>query len=224
MSYLNQSFINFFKALLKHNSKEWFDENRNIYKKEVKEPFFNLVAEMINRIQEHEPNVLIRPSDAIMRINRDIRFSKDKTPYKTYMGANISAYGKKDKSYPSFAFQISAEEIIIYGGVYMLETDKLENIRNYIAKKPKSFSTAYSTQSFKDKFGNIQGEQYKRFPKELENVAEKEPFIRNKQFYYSASLEPKFITSNELPELLMEYYEAGKKVNDFLKVASGYTF
>lgn len=223
MSYLNQSFIDFFNELSTDNSKKWFDENRKIYEKEVKKPFSLLVEEMINRIQEYEPKMQIKPSDAIMRINRDIRFSKDKTPYKTYVGANISVFGKKDKSYPSFAFQVSPEEVVIYGGVYMLEKDRLENIRNHIIKNPKSFSTAYNAKSFKEKYGKIQGEQYKLVPTELQAIAKKEPYIMNKQFYYSASLTPKFITTKELPEKLMEYYHAGKKVNDFLKLASGYT-
>ncbi len=216
MNYFNASFLKFFKELSKNNTTEWFNENRKTYEKEVKNPFSDFVEEMIKRIQKYESEVQIKPSEAIMRINKDIRFSKEKTPYNTHVAANISKYGKKDKSYPGFYFQLSPEGIMIYGGAYMIEKNTLQDIRNYIASDLNGFSAAYNDKSFKQKFGKIQGEQHKRIPTEFQNVVEKEPLIVNKQFYYSASLKSDIITSDELPDKLMEYYLAGKKVNDFL--------
>jgi uncharacterized protein (DUF2461 family) len=101
----------------------------------------------------------------------------------------------------------------------MVEKLTLQYIRNYISNNLKDFSAAYNDKSFKQKFGEIQGEQHKRIPTEFQSVSEKEPLIVNKQFYYSASLNPTIITSDELPDKLIEYYCAGKKVNDFLKNA-----
>lgn len=221
MSHFSPEFLKFFKELSNNNNKNWFDENRKRYEKEVKKPFSNFVAEMIERIQKYESEIQIKPSDAIMRINNDIRFSKDKTLYKTHVAANISVYGKKDKSYPGFYFQLSPEGVMIYGGAYMVESATLQNIRNQIAGNLNSFSKVYNDKTFKEKFNSIQGEKNKRIPKEFQLVSEKEPLIANKQFYYSASLKPNFITSDELPDKLMEYYLAGKKVNDFLKLAWG---
>lgn len=219
MSYFNPTFLKFFKDLSKNNTTAWFNENRKTYETEVKKPFSDFVEEMIGRIQKYEPEVQIKPSDAIMRINKDIRFSKDKTPYKTHVAANISVYGKRDKSFPGFYFQLSPESIGIYGGSYMVDKNTLQNIRNRIASNLKKFSAVYNDKDFQDKFGKIQGEQNKRIPPEFRAVLEKEPLIANKQFYYSASLPPEIITSAELPEKLMEYYLAGKKVNDYLKEA-----
>ena len=219
MSYFNPTFLQFFKELSKSNNTTWFNENREIYENEVKKPFSNLVEEMIKRIQQHEPDVRIKAVDAIMRINKDIRFSKDKTPYNTHVSANISVYGKKNKSYPGFYFKLSPEEIIIYGGAYIPKNKILQNIRNYIFDNLEDFSTAYNDNLFKEKFGSIQGEQNKRIPTEFQTISEKEPLIANKQFYYAASLQSDIITSDKLPDTLMEYYLAGKKVNDFLKLA-----
>ncbi len=219
MSYINPGFLNFFKELSKNNSSAWFNENRKTYEKEVKKPFAELVEEMIRRIQKHEPDVQIKASDAIMRINKDIRFSKDKTPYNTHMAANISAFGKKDKSYPGFYFQLSPEGIMIYGGAYAVENPTLLNIRNHIAGNLKDFAQAYSDKSFVEKFGKIQGEQNKRIPPEFQAAVDKEPLVANKQFYYAANLKPDVIASDALPDKLMEFYLAGKKVNDFLKQA-----
>ncbi|MGE0567016.1 MAG: DUF2461 domain-containing protein [Bacteroidia bacterium] len=219
MKHFNPAFLKFFNELSKNNSTEWFNENRKTYEKEVKKPFSDFVDEMIKRIQKHEPDVKIKASEAIMRINKDIRFSKDKTPYNTHVSANISVYGKKDKSYPGFYFQLSPKGIMIYGGAYMVENTTLQALRSHIADNLKEFVKIYSDKSFKEKYGKIQGEQNKRIPPEFQKVVVKEPLIANKQFFYSAELKPVLITSDKLPDELMKYYLAGKKINDFLKMA-----
>ncbi len=219
MSYFNPEFIKFFKALSKNNNKEWFDEHRKTYQKEIKEPFAAFVEEMITRIRKHEPEVTIEAKDAIFRINKDIRFSKDKTPYKTNVSANISRYGRKDKAYPGFYFELSHEAVRVFGGAYMVETPVLLKIRERIAAKPDAFAKAYSQADFKKKFGTVQGEQNKRLPSDFAAVAEKEPLIANKQFYYTGNLAPEIILKDELPDVLMEHYLAGKPFNDYLKQA-----
>lgn len=219
MSYFQPSFIKFFNELAKNNRTEWFNENRKIYEKEVKKPFADFVEEMIKRIRKHEPEIEIKPADAIMRINKDIRFSKDKTPYNTHVAAIISNYGKKDKSWPGLYFQLSPAGVMVYGGAYMVENTQLQNIRNYIAGHMSEFSAAYNSKNFKSHFGSIQGEKNKRIPAELKDWVEKEPLISNKQFYFSAELKSNLITSDKLPDQLMEYYLAAKPVNDFLKKA-----
>lgn len=219
MKYFNTSFLDFFKELSAHNSTDWFNDNRKTYETEVKKPFAHFVAEMITRIQTYEPSIAIQPSDAIMRINKDIRFSKDKTPYNTYMAANISLYGKKDKSYPGFYFQLSDKSIELFGGAYMVEPPMLNSIRTYIAGHLEEFSAACTNPEFKRKFGILRGEQNKRIPEEFQSIVTVEPLIANKQFYYNATLSSEWITSDELPEKLLEYYLAARKVNEFLQTS-----
>lgn len=218
-TYFNSGFTDFFKSLSKNNSTSWFNDNRKTYEKEVKKPFSDFVEEMIKRIKKYEPKISVKAADCIMRINKDIRFSKDKTPYNTHMAANISEYGKKDKSYPGFYFQFSPEKVLVVGGSYSLEPDKLQKIRSFIAANPKKFAAAYSDTKFKEKFGEIQGEKNKRLDDVFQKVVDKEPLIANKQFYYQAELKPGILKDADLPETLMQYYQAGKKVNDFLKEA-----
>ena len=219
MNHFDPAFIKFFKELSKNNKKEWFDENRKTYEKEVKEPFSAFVGEMIDRIRKYEPEIDIKRSDAIMRINKDMRFSKDKIPYNTHVKANISVYGKKDKTYPGFYFQFSHDKIMLFGGSYMLDPTTLQKVRNYIAKNLKDFSAAYNDKNFKEKYGAIQGDKHKRIPEEFQSIAIKEPMIVNKQFYYTAQLNSDLLLKDELPDKLMEYYLASKKLNDFLKKA-----
>jgi uncharacterized protein (TIGR02453 family) len=219
MKYFNSAFIQFFKELSNNNNKQWFDANKAIYEKEVKKPFLDFTGIIITRIQEHDHEVQISPAEAVFRINRDIRFSPDKTPYKTHAAANISKYGRKDNGYPGLYYQMSHEGLMIYGGVYTVEKDRLSKIRNYIAENLDDFAEVYNDSAFIEKFGEIQGEKNKRLSPELQGISKHEPLIANKQFYFGAELNKKFIISDELPDVIMEYYMAGKKVNDFLKEA-----
>jgi uncharacterized protein (TIGR02453 family) len=219
MSYFNQSYLQFFMDLAANNNSAWFNEHRKTYEKEVKAPFTKFVEEMIGRIRSFEPEINIKPADAIMRINNDIRFSKDKTPYKLHMCANISEFGKRNLGYPGFFFQLSPENITMYGGVYMVENPVLLKIRQYIVANSDALEKAYHHPGFKEKFGTIQGEQNKRLAPEFQAIAPKEPLIANKQFYYGATLPPEHILSPELPEILMAYYHAGKPVNAFFQEA-----
>jgi uncharacterized protein (TIGR02453 family) len=219
MEPFSKDFIRFFKDLKKNNNAAWFNENRKLYEKAVKEPFKKFVEEVITRIGKVDPEVRISASDAIFRINRDIRFAKDKSPYNTHVSANISRYGRNGKDYPGFYFQLASDKIFIGGGAYMLEKEGLYNLRERIAKNSAQFEKVIRNSEFVKKFGGIQGEKNKIVQPEFKEALAKQPLIANKQFYYMTELGPEHITKPDLIEFLMEYYHAGKPVNDFLKAA-----
>jgi uncharacterized protein (TIGR02453 family) len=216
MAHFTKEFVDFFRQLEKNNSTEWFDQHRKDYETHVKKPFQAFTQEMIARISRHEP-LKIEPKDAISRINRDTRFSNDKRPYNEHLSANISAFGKKSKEYPGFYFQLSHKGIEIFGGAYMLEKDNLLRIRKMIASDTAGFRKQLADKKFKEKYGDLQGEKSKILPPELKDAAAKEPYVFNKQFYYTAKLDAKLVTSSELADKLMEHYEAGKGMNKFLQ-------
>jgi len=219
MAYFSNEFIKFFKELNKNNHKEWFDANRKRYEKEVKEPFQKFIDEMIGRINADDPEVRIEAKDAIFRINRDIRFSKDKTPYKVNVSAIISPGGKKDKTIPGIYLELNAKEIRFYGGAHMVEKEQLYNVRSTIANNQKEFVQLLKDPRFKKRFGEIHGEKNKRLPEEFVEVAKTQPLIANKQFYYYAILDIKNLTTDNLPDTIMEYYFAAKPMKNFLKNA-----
>lgn len=216
MPYFKPTFSRFFKDLAKNNNTVWFNENRKTYENEVKKPFAGLVEEMILRIQAVDPAVNIQAADAMMRINKDIRFSKDKTPYNTHVGAIISPYGRKSKEYPGMYLQLSADKIMVYGGAYMVEKANLQSIRRAIADHMPNFDKLISNKDFIQKFGSIQGEKNKVLPAEFKSVQLKQPLVANKSFYFFAEPDYKNLFSEQLPELLMDYYHAAKPLNDFL--------
>jgi uncharacterized protein (TIGR02453 family) len=221
MGYFSESFVQFFKNLSENNNTAWFDANRKTYETAVKKPFEAFVQEMISRISAHEPEVTIPAKDAIFRINKDIRFSKDKTPYNTHVAANISRFGRKDKAYPGFYFQLSHTGAQVFGGAYMPEKETLEKIRGLIAGDFDGFNKLINNEAFKSRYGTLKGEAVKRIPEEWKAAYAKQPLIANKQFYYQAELPAPLITDEKLPDRLMEYYTAAKDVNAFLRRAFG---
>lgn len=221
MSYFTPDFLTFFKELAANNSKNWFDANRKRYERSVKNPFEMFISEMIARISADDSSVAITSKDAILRINRDIRFSKDKTPYNDYMAAIISAGGRKDKSIPGLYLRLGADEIRIYGGAHMVDANALERIRRAIATDFDGFEKLLNAPDFRTHFGTLHGEQHKRLPAILRFLAARQPLIANKQFYYYAILDAKHLLSDDLPDLIMSYYRAGKPINSFLRQAMG---
>jgi len=217
MKYFNPAFQQFFVELEQNNHRDWFAQNRSTYEKEVKQPFYKFVAALIERIKDYEPEMIQKPSDVIFRINRDIRFSKDKAPYKTQVAAYISSRGKKDVSWPGLYVQFSAASVVIASGVYMPDKVALADLRYFIYNNMAEFRTLYSQASFKSLFGEIKGEKQKRIPTDLIEASENEPLLYNKQFYYEANLPNRAILKNDLIDQVMEHYLAVRPLNDFFK-------
>ncbi len=219
MAHFEKDFISFFKELEKNNTKEWFDENRKRYENVVKKPFANFIREMIKRMQAHDTELKIEPKDCILRINRDIRFSKDKTPYNTHVTAFISSGGRKDKTKPGFFMRLTPKEVGIMVGCFHPDKNQLQNIRETIASNLKAFSSVIKEKTFKNKFGELKGEEHKRIPAEFKEIVEKEPLIARKQFYATAMLDSKILLQDDLADILMEYYHAARPFNTYMTKA-----
>jgi len=216
MAYFTQDYLNFFAELSENNHKDWFDENRKRYKSTVKDPFSNFVAAVIDKVAAIDPTIALTPKDAIFRINRDIRFAKDKTPYKTNNSAIISRGGRKDKSTPGLYFELSHERVRVYGGVYMCERSLLHRIREEIAKDTTGFRKVLNDKGFKKVYGEIHGEKNKVIPKEFKEIGASEPLIYNKQFYYFTEMNADNILADDLDEKIIECYRAATPVREFL--------
>jgi uncharacterized protein (TIGR02453 family) len=174
MSHFTPAFFKFFEKLEKNNNKEWFDANRDIYETEVKAPFKKFVTHILNELAKDQPDILKDASKSIFRINRDIRFSKDKSPYKNHVGAVFSRSGTKD-SRPGYYLHLGAKEIFIGGGMYEVDKEKLEKVRQEIFYNPDVFKKIITEKSFKTYYGTVQGEknkvltpEYKEFAKEFD--------------------------------------------------------
>lgn len=218
MPYFTKDFIKFFKELSSNNNREWFNLNKERYEKSVKEPFYNLVAELLTRISLEDQTFFADPKDAIFRIYRDVRFSKDKSPYKLHASAAISSVARAAINDPGFYFEMSHKGINIYCGSYMVDKTGLTKIRNYIVNNPKKLEKILKDRKLKKYFGGeILGDKQRRLPKELIDAAEKQPLLYNTQFYIHAKLPVSAITSDNLGDELFQRYEAAKELITYFR-------
>lgn len=219
MNYFTPDFLEFFKDLAPNNHKEWFDENRTRYENSVKKPFTKFIQDLISEIRLIDNTIQIQPNDAIFRINRDIRFSPDKSPYKMERSAIISPKGRKDHSFPGFYLSFGPEKVFFGGGAYFLNTDNLQKVRSHIQANNSRFEKIIRAESFKKFYPEILGEEHKRLPKEFKETAEKQPLLFKKQFYYMHELEPEVLLEDTILSRAMDHYHAALPLQQFLAEA-----
>jgi uncharacterized protein (TIGR02453 family) len=216
MAFFQKDFLDFFIELAPNNNKDWFDLNRKRYENSVKEPFKKFVNHIISKLAEIDPTFKeLEAKDCIFRINRDIRFSKDKQPYKMQVSAVVSPLGKKSKAINGVYFELGPEHLRVYGGVYEIDKDDLLTVREGIAENIAEFQKTYNNPLFVKTFGELKGEKNKIIPKELKLAAEKEPLIFNKQWYFYTQFEPERILFDNLDETIINCYKAGRQVEEF---------
>ncbi|HPH81727.1 MAG TPA: DUF2461 domain-containing protein [Flavobacteriales bacterium] len=219
MSFFQPAFTEYFAQLSENNSTLWFDQNRKWYEREVKIPFQDFVDELIIQLRMIDNDIQIEPSEAIFRINNDIRYTKEKIPYKTWMSANISAMGKRMKEYPGFFIQANHEHLILAGGVYNPEKDSLYQIRQQIAHDPDAFIQAVRNPEFLDRFGGLRGDQHIQLAPEFKELINRIPEITFKQFHFRIELDPSYLLHPNLPKFIADYFRSAQALHHFLRRA-----
>ena len=216
MSFFSPDFLEFFKELAPNNNKDWFDANRKRYEKSVKNPFQQFVQHIIAEIAKKDKAYKdVEAKDCIFRINRDIRFSKDKSPYKLMVSAIVGPEGKKSKAANGVYFELTPEHVRVYGGVYEIEKNDLQLVREGIAADLNKFKKTYTNPAFASVYGSIHGEKNKALPPEFKDAGGKEPLLFNKQWYYYAEFPADTVLDAKLDKIVLDCYEAGKPVENF---------
>lgn len=215
-TYFTKEYLSFFKALARNNNKEWFDANKKDYQTHVKKAFESFVGHMIEKMKKKYGLGDLKAADCIFRINRDVRFSKDKSPYKLQMSALITKGGKKNMSGTGLYFEIGPEFLTIYSGMYMPEKSQLEKIRKKIATQTKAFEKIINAKAFVQFFEEPKGERSKILPPELKEPAKSCPYIYNKQFYVQHAIMAEKILEPGLDNYLLEAFAAAEAFNEFL--------
>jgi uncharacterized protein (TIGR02453 family) len=216
MKYINPAFFKFFDTLDKNNNKEWFEKNRATYENEVKAPFRKLVEALTEKLAKDLPELNREVSKSIFRVNRDIRFSKDKSPYKNHLGAVFSRTGTKDQEYPGFYMHFGAKEILVGGGKYFVSKEDLAKIRQEIYYNHKEFKKLLNGKAFKQTYKTLEGEKNKVLDPVYKDFLKEEPLIANKQFWYWTKLDRKEVTGDKVDAIILAHFKAGMKMNKFL--------
>ncbi len=192
--------LTFLRSLKKNNNRPWFQKHKQEYEENVRFPMQCLIAELAQRMADVAPEMEFNPRRSIFRINRDIRFSKNKEPYKTNIAASFEMRGKKSPTEsPGLYVGVEPGEIFIGGGIYMPTGDQVKAIRASIVTRPDDFLDVVQNRVFKKVFGEIQGEKLVKAPLGYPKDHPMIEHLRHKQFYVGivlddkACLKPKFV-------------------------------
>lgn len=208
----------FLSELEVNNNREWFQLQKERYKLNIETPFFEFITELIELLNKEGAAIKGNAKDCIFRIYRDVRFSKDKSPYKNHLSALLSKGGRKDFLNPGLYIELTADHLKIYSGLYEPSKDQLDKIINKIIKNLDTFQALYKAKKFKNTFNSILGSKAKRIDKKYNAYLEKEPLLLNKSFYYVNELESDIILTKKLNQKVVEAYRAATDMNEFLSI------
>ena len=218
---LTEAFYEFFIELSANNQKSWFDENRARYEREVKALFLTFVESVLVKMAAVDDRFSgMEAKHCIFRINKDIRFSKDKTPYKLHCAAAIQIGGRKEMGAGGLYIQLGPEECGLYSGVYMPEKEELMRIRGLIAGDLEGFNRVITDKAFVKYFGTVRGEKNKRIDADWVVAAAEQSLLYNKQFYIQHAMDAEDTLRSNFDDYVVEVWKASKGFNAFLQKGS----
>jgi uncharacterized protein (TIGR02453 family) len=207
--------LGFFRGLARHNEKQWFEAHRDEYETEVRAPMLDLIGDLDVHFAEFAPEIGADPKRSMFRINRDIRFSKDKSPYKTHAACwfhhlnaarNVGAGAYAGSAGYYFHFEPGGRSML-GGGIWMPPRPQLNALRKAIADDPNGFDRI--ARSIPRRFGGFDDEAaLKRVPR---GYAEDHPaakWLRFQSFTAGRTLTDAQVTSASLHSLLAREYES----------------
>ncbi|MEZ2443394.1 DUF2461 domain-containing protein [Chitinophaga sp. RCC_12] len=208
------STLKFLEELDANNSREWFNEHKNIYT-DAREDVISFVEELIGQMAKFDKNIAkVDAGKSLFRIYRDTRFSHNKAPYKTNFGASI-AVGKA-----GYYLHIQPGQSFLAGGIYMLENDNLKTLRKEISGNAREFEKIVGEESFRHYFGGLSEEgKLKRVPSGFEKDDPVGEYLKLKNFVAVCPITDKALLEKDAPKKLAEIYRSLKPLNDFLNAA-----
>lgn len=206
--------LRFFRGLARNNNKPWFEANRPAYENDVRAPMRDLVEEMDVRFARFAPEICGDLKRSMFRINRDIRFSKDKSPYKTNAGcwffhrATTGKVGSEgNEGSAGFYFHLEPGKSFVGGGLWHPPRPQLNKLRAAMADKPDAFIRM--TRALPRRFGGLDDEDaLKRMPRGYSEDHPAAQWLRYQSFVTGRPIPDAQVTSAKLAATLEREYEA----------------
>jgi len=211
--------LKFLKDLAANNNREWFQANKERYES-AKTEFENYINAVIHEIAKFDPALgFIDAKDCMFRIYRDVRFSKNKEPYKTNFGAWMTKDGRKSPG-PGYYLHISPGEFFAAGGIHMPDPDLLKRIRQEIYYNIKEFRKILENKEFKKYFDGIdEWDKAKLPPRDFPADFPDIDILKNKSYTVSFGFNEKDLKSDQFIRTIVAAFKAVKPYNDFLRKA-----
>lgn len=209
----------FLKEIKFNNNKDWMQANKPAYQA-ARTEFIDFVHEVILKMTPIDTGLLgLEPKQCIFRINRDIRFSKDKSPYKTNFGMYLSEGGKKSGKAGYYFHLEPGDNSFFAGGMYAPESENLAKVRQEIDYNAAELKKIVDQKTFKSLFGTLQGDALKRAPKGYPEDHPNIELLRMKSFIVLHKIDDQEIVNWSSADKCISVFEQIKPLNDYFNVA-----
>ena len=212
--------LKFLKDLARHNDRDWFEKNRPRYL-EAKQGFEEVVADVLREIAKFDSKLEgLDPKKLPFRIFRDVRFSKDKRPYKIHMGAGFSPNGKLVQEPGYYLHLQPGNKSFVAGGIYEPDAANLSRIRQEIDYNPEGLKRILTEKSFKKLFDGFDDYDSlktapKGYPKDHPNIE----WLKHKSLIVSAALTDSEVTDKKFVSKVVNVCRTIKPLNDYIRDA-----
>lgn len=218
---LTQESLQFLDDLKANNNREWFLDNKKRYEI-FKKDYHQLVGDFLDVMKPLDPSLeMLEVKNCTFRINRDIRFSKDKSPYKAHLGVWLSS-GAKGKNRSGYYVHIEKDKCFIAGGFYCPEAEDLKKVRKEIAFFYEDLEAILKEKNFKKEFGDFDRNEssvLKNPPRGYEKDHPAIEYLKLKSFEASQKFDISEVLKKDFVETMSKKLIALKPLNDFINRA-----
>ncbi|NND72925.1 MAG: DUF2461 domain-containing protein [Rhodothermales bacterium] len=219
MDHISRATLKFLKELKANNNRDWFNDNKPRYES-ARDEFVEFVRALQSEIGKFDKAVLnLDPKKAVFRIYRDVRFSKNKDPYKTALAARLMPSAGQDGRNAGYYIHIQPGNCILAGGAYGPEKEWLRSIRDEIDYDAEPLRKVLARKAFKKYFGALEGDQLKTAPKGFERDHRDIDLLRHKSFVAYHKMPDKTVATAGFHKYAGKVFKEVKPLNDFLNSA-----
>ncbi|MDA1265912.1 MAG: DUF2461 domain-containing protein [Planctomycetota bacterium] len=217
----------FLEELDKNNNKPWFEQNKGRFQENVQGPLLDFLLEITPKVRALSPHILVEPKPAggsLMRVYRDVRFSKDKSPYNTHMSFVLRHEEGKKSPAPGFFFRVDTQAVHLGAGVWHPEKEALAAIREAIVADPRAWKRARDNKKFRERYGELAGESLKRPPKGFDPEHALVEDLKRKDLVGFHTLPLSSLTKPTILGEVVDSYKVAKPLMVFLTGAMGLAY
>lgn len=224
--YITPELFQFLKDLRVHNDRDWFNDNKSRYEQHLKEPLLDFIADFSPMLADISPHFRAIPKasgGSLFRIYRDVRFSKNKSPYKTHAAVQFRHQSAKDVHCPGYYLHVEPGNVFVGLGIWQPDSGALAQIRSGITEDPERWNDILSHPDFAGTY-KLTGDSLKRAPKGYDPEHEFIDDLKRKDFIAVAQFDEEFALRPDLIPLLAETWKTGSPFMRFISGAMGVSF
>ena len=212
-------FFGFLVELALNNNREWFHDNKDFYERAVKRPLLEFIEDFSRELAKLSTH-FVADARSMFRIYRDVRFSKDKRPYKTHAAAHFRHEASKDVHAPGFYLHMEPGSVFVGGGVWRPGPEELRAIRTYLARNPSQWRQVVDAPHFKKRC-ELHGESLTRSPRGFDPEHPLADDIRRKDFIAMVQLKDQTVTSADFVSQVADACRVVAPLNSLICAALG---